>query len=107
MLNLLVGLGIAFTFNKTQLSEFCFTLTPDPAVGFSFIVLISILLLSLVVIPACKFNHTKPFGIVLILFYIVFLVVAVVISFVPVVKEAFTWRVGKLYSIILKYISNR
>jgi Ca2+/Na+ antiporter len=95
MLNLLVGLGIGFTFNPTQLHNFCYPLTGDPVVSFSFIFLIMLLLMSLTVIPLCKFRVRRPYGVILIITYLIYMVFAILASVVPVVQNAFTWTIGR------------
>jgi sodium/potassium/calcium exchanger 6 len=95
LLNQLVGLGIAFTFNPTQLQSFCYPISSDPVIAFSFIFLIMTLLLSAVIIPACGFKLKKAFGVILIFLYITFIIFAILASVVVPIKNAFTWNIGR------------
>eukprot|EP01080_Neovahlkampfia_damariscottae_P011021 gene11021-3727_t len=62
MLNMLIGLGIAFTFNSTTLTEFCYPIDPDPVVSLTFIFLLLALISSIVIFPLSKFSVGKVYG---------------------------------------------
>lgn len=93
-LNLLLGLGISLTFNKTSLSTGCFPVKADAHVSLSFVVLISSLILSIFVIPISKFTSHKIYGIILIGIYIVYFILSVLIVFIKPLEQAFTWNIG-------------
>jgi sodium/potassium/calcium exchanger 6 len=95
LLNLLLGIGFAFTFNPTQLQQYCVVVESDAVVTVSFLCLIAILLLTSVVIPLCRFRSMKWFGVLLILFYVVYLTLAFLAAFFAPVREALTWSVGR------------
>lgn len=94
LLNLLIGLGLALTFNPIQLKNLCYPLAADPTVAISFIFLIISLTSSLIVIPACKFKPRKPYGIILIIWYLLYLVVCVTAALYKPFGQLFTWNVS-------------
>jgi hypothetical protein len=53
------------------------------------------LITSLIVVPVCKFRSRKVYGVFLILFYVLYLVMSLLASLQPDVKRAFTWKVGR------------
>ncbi len=98
MLNLLLGLGIAITFSRfipKVVPGLCFAVKPDGVVSVSFIFLLVSLITSLIVVPVCKFRSRKVYGVFLILFYVLYLVMSLLASLQPDVKRAFTWKVGR------------
>ena len=92
MLNLLIGLFVALTFNPIQLTKLCFPLTEDPTVNVSFIFLLISLISSVIVVPAFKFRAPKLYGVYLIGLYLIYLTLALLAALYPPVTKAFTWR---------------
>jgi Ca2+/Na+ antiporter len=73
-------LGVGFSFNPEMLAKGCFKIYPnntDPVVFVGFIFLIGSLVLSLIIVPICKFRSRKVYGLVLIFYYIIYLVVSI------------------------------
>lgn len=93
-LNLLIGLGIALSFNSKTLSTGCFPVKADAHVSLSFIFLFASLLLSIFVIPISKFTSHKIYGFVLIGIYVIYLILSILIVFVNPMKKFFTWNIG-------------
>ncbi|CAC5384113.1 SLC24A6 [Mytilus coruscus] len=76
LFNLLLGIGIPFTIGTIKNGgTYKIKLTAEEVVLVSFLMLS--LLTSLVVVPLSKFRMSKPYGILLIVVYIVFLIVAI------------------------------
>jgi sodium/potassium/calcium exchanger 6 len=95
LLNLLIGIGVAFTFNPTQLTQFCVVVEPDAVVTISFLCLIAVLIVTTIVIPICRFKSMKWFGVILVLFYFVYLTLAMLAAFYEPVRTGLTWNVGR------------
>ena len=62
MLNMLIGLGIAFTFNPITLTKFCYPIEADPVVSLTFIFLLLALISSIIIFPLSKFSVGKIYG---------------------------------------------
>ncbi|VDI21714.1 solute carrier family 24 (sodium/potassium/calcium exchanger), member 6 [Mytilus galloprovincialis] len=76
LFNLLLGIGIPFTIGTIKNGgTYKIKITVEEVVLVSFLMLS--LLTSLIVVPLSKFRMSKPYGILLIVVYIVFLVVAI------------------------------
>jgi solute carrier family 24 (sodium/potassium/calcium exchanger), member 6 len=97
LLNLLIGLGIAFTFNPTSLSQFCFPIKGDGNVAITFIFLIIALLSSIIIIPLGKFRAGRIFGAYLILLYVVYIIFAVASTIFRDFGKLFEWNIGKCF----------
>jgi sodium/potassium/calcium exchanger 6 len=98
MMNLLLGLGIAITFSRIipkVVPGLCFPVKPDPIVSVSFLFLMASLIMSLIVIPVCRFRSRRPYGVVLILMYVCYMIMSLLAALQPDVKAAFTWKVGR------------
>lgn len=94
LLNLLIGLGIAFTFNETSLKTGCYPLEADANVSIGFIFLIVSILTSIIVIPINNNIVHKVYGVYLILFYIVYVILSILAVAVPQFGKVFIWNVG-------------
>lgn len=92
LLNALIGLGFSFTFSTRSLTKGCYPVPPDPVLSLSFIFLVINLVTSLIVIPSCKFRSRKPYGVVLISMYVVYLSTALVAVLVPKFGNVFVWK---------------
>lgn len=78
LMNLLLGLSIAYTYTTVMSGKFCLSYGEgDPIVVFSFVFLILGLAASLFVVPLAKFRSPKPYGVVLILVYGVYMALIV------------------------------
>jgi solute carrier family 24 (sodium/potassium/calcium exchanger), member 6 len=95
MLNMLIGLGIAFTFNPITLTKFCYPIDSDPVVSLTFIFLLFALLCSLIVFPIFKFSVGKIYGTMLILLYLVYLILAVIATVHEPFGNIFKWEIGR------------
>ncbi len=95
MLNLLLGLGVAMTFNPDQISNRCFALEADPPTAVAFLFLLTSLLSSLVVIPLSRFRGYKVYGVYLMLLYVAYLVLGITTALVPKLSRTFSWKLGR------------
>ncbi|XP_061196884.1 mitochondrial sodium/calcium exchanger protein-like [Saccostrea echinata] len=74
LFNLLLGIGIPFTIATVKNGDYDLSITLEEYVLAGFLALS--LLTSLIVVPLSKFRMSRPYGISLIVLYIIFLVVA-------------------------------
>ncbi|XP_055996579.1 mitochondrial sodium/calcium exchanger protein-like isoform X2 [Ostrea edulis] len=74
LFNLLLGIGIPFTIATVKNGDYDLSITLEEYVLAGFLALS--LLTSLIVVPLSKFRMSRPYGIALIVLYVVFLVVA-------------------------------
>eukprot|EP01080_Neovahlkampfia_damariscottae_P000953 gene953-9860_t len=94
LLNLLIGLGIAFTFNETSLTKFCFPIPGDANVAITFIFLIISLVSAIVVIPLRGFRAGRIFGAYMIFLYVVYLIFALTSTIFKPFRSLFEWNFG-------------
>ena len=94
LLNLLIGLGIAFTFNETSLTKFCFPIKGDANVTITFIFLIISLLSAIIVIPLRGFRAGRIFGAYMIVLYVIYIGFALFSTIFQPFRALFEWNFG-------------
>jgi sodium/potassium/calcium exchanger 6 len=94
LLNILIGLGIAFTFNAQSLQTGCFPLEADGNVSLGFIFLIFTIITSLIVVPIHNKWISKMYGVFLILVYVIYVVMSIVIAAYEPFGNVFVWNIG-------------
>ena len=77
-MNLLIGLGISITAQCTANGSFPIEMEPTLLLSFAFLILS--LLSALIVIPLCKFTSPKPFGVLLMAIYILYMLLIILVE---------------------------
>jgi len=91
LLNLLLGLGISFTFVKRS-SILCYEINRDPVIVISLFFLLLSLLTSLICVPICRFKPFKLYALILWFYYVAYIALSVVATLVPVVNNVFSFN---------------
>jgi sodium/potassium/calcium exchanger 6 len=78
-LNLLIGLGLSITTHCITKAP-AFIITATTSVTMSFIFLIATMVSALIIIPVTRFRSPKSYGIMLLLFYIIFMILSILME---------------------------